>query len=258
MAIQLVIFDLDDTLAPSKSPMVKSTAVLLLHLLNRVAVCIISGGTFAQFEHQVLPAMGESALLSRLHLMPTCGTQYYRRRSGRWHQIYAEVLDPGIKAQVVAVLADGATELGLRNPVPWGPIIEDRTTQVTFSALGQRAPAAAKAAWDPTGEKRNRLRDYVADRLPDLEVRAGGSTSIDVTARGVDKAYGVRKLQEHLHLDIDEILFLGDRLDDNGNDYPVKEMGVTTISVSGWRDTERRIAEILSTGYRTTSGATLR
>ena len=256
-AIRLVIFDLDDTLAPSKSPMADSTAALLLRLLDRVEVCIISGGAFVQFERQVLSAIGSSVRLGRLHLMPTCGTQYYRWRAGRWHQIYAEALAPAVKARVVAVLTAGATELGLDSPRLWGPVIEDRVTQVTYSALGQQAPIAAKAAWDPTGDKRNLLREYAAARLTGLEVRVGGSTSIDVTPLGVDKAYGVRKLQQYLELDIDEILFLGDRLDRAGNDYPVKAMGVTSIGVSGWQDTERRIAEILSSRYVTARGATL-
>lgn len=254
-ATRLVIFDLDDTLAPSKSPMADSTAALLLRLLNRVAVAIISGGAFAQFDRQVLAVIGESADLERLHLMPTCGTQYYRRQSGRWQQIYAEALAPAVKARIIAVLTAGATTLGLSGSRSWGPVIEDRSTQITYSALGQLAPAAAKKAWDPTGEKRNRLREYAAARLPDLEVRAGGSTSVDVTRRGVDKAYGVNKLLQHLHLRIDEVLFLGDRLDVHGNDYPVKAMGAATISVSGWRDTERRITQILAPGYLPTRGS---
>ncbi|TXQ41067.1 HAD family hydrolase, partial [Escherichia coli] len=75
-----------------------------------------------------------------------------------------------------------------------GPRIENRKTQVTFLALGQSAPVVAKTEWDPTGEKRSRLRDAVALDVPDLEVRSGGSTSVDITRRGIDKAYGMRKL----------------------------------------------------------------
>jgi hypothetical protein len=70
-AIRLVIFDIDDKLAPSRSPMADSTAALLLRLLDRVEVCTISGGTYVQFERQVLSAIGSSVPLGLLHLMPT-------------------------------------------------------------------------------------------------------------------------------------------------------------------------------------------
>jgi len=76
-----------------------------------------------------------------------------------------------------------------------------------------------------------------ADRLPDLEVRSGGSTSIDVTRKGIDKAYGMRKLIDFLELSKDEVLFVGDRLDEGGNDYPVKAMGIDTVAVTRWQDT---------------------
>ena len=49
-----VAFDLDDTLAPSKSPMHASMAAALVTLLQRLPVCIISGGRFEQFQAQVL------------------------------------------------------------------------------------------------------------------------------------------------------------------------------------------------------------
>lgn len=33
------------------------------------------------------------------------------------------------------------------------------------------------------------------------------------------------------------MIFVGDRLDPDGNDYPVKAMGVECFAVDGWRDT---------------------
>ena len=68
-------------------------------------------------------------------------------------------------------------------------------------------------------------------------MRGGGSTSIDVTRKGIDKAYGVGKLLEKLGCGIDNLLFIGDRLDEAGNDYPVYEMGVASVPVHGWPDT---------------------
>lgn len=243
---RIVIFDLDGTLAPSKSPVADSTADWLVRLLDRVDVCIISGATYTQMQTQVVGHLEAAADLGRLHLMPTCGTQFYGYVDGAWTQIYSETLDATTKQTIADVLTRGAQELDLTSDQTWGPLIEDRDTQITYSGLGQQAPLAAKMAWDPDGTKKERLRAYAATRLPELEVRAGGSTSIDVTRRGIDKAYGVTKLGKQLGLSFDDMLFMGDRLDEAGNDYPVKTLGVRCIAVTGWQDTEGHIAEIVA------------
>lgn len=242
---QLVMFDLDDTLAPSKSPLDDAMVEVLRRLLTRSLVCIISGGRYEQFQSQVLDRIGGVSEVGNLHLMPTCGTQYVRHTDGRWQTVYAEDLTDDQKQRTLSALEAGAKELGLWESQTWGPILEDRGSQITYSALGQSAPVDAKKAWDPDGSKKESLRAYAADRLPDLEVRSGGSTSVDVTRKGIDKAYGAHKLMEMLGLGIDDILFFGDRLDEGGNDRPVQDLGITSIAVEGWEDTHRRLSEIL-------------
>ena len=220
---RLVAFDLDDTLAPSKSAMPPAMATALRRLLDVVPVCIISGGQVGQFRDQVLAHLDADAdELSRLHLMPTCGTRYY-------------TYDPS-----------QARRLGLWEDQTWGAILEDRGSQITFSALGQEAPLDAKRAWDPTGEKKAALRDAVAPLLPDLEVRSGGSTSVDITLKGVDKAYGMKRLAEMTGIALEEMIFVGDRLDPEGNDYPVKALGVPCQAVSGWQDTVAYVTSLAS------------
>jgi len=237
--VRLVAFDLDDTLAPSKAPLDPRMAELLVRLLDVVPVCVISGGQFGQFQSQLianLPTTGE-AQLERLHLMPTCGTQYYRYEADTWVQVYAETLTDDEKERALTALADEAKKLGLWETDTWGPVLEDRESQITFSALGQAAPVDAKSAWDPTGEKKESLRAAVAALLPDLEVRSGGSTSVDITRKGIDKAYGMNRLAELTGIPLADMLFVGDRLDEGGNDYPVKALGVPTRAVEGWQDT---------------------
>lgn len=246
--IRVVAFDLDDTLAVSKSQIDDRMAKLLAQLLTQVDVCVISGGRFEQFDTQVLRHLDlDPVVRQRLHLMPTCGTRYYRWIDDGWGLVYAEDLSEEAKERIVEVLVEGAKALGIWEPEPWGDIIEDRGSQVTFSALGQKAPVDAKYAWDPDGAKKAALRDYAAARLPDLEVRSGGSTSVDVTKMGVDKAYGMRKLMEHLGLTIEDVLFVGDRLDEGGNDYPVKAMGIRSVAVTRWQDTADYVERLLTT-----------
>lgn len=239
MTKKLIAFDLDDTLAPSKSALPERMAKLLSSLLTVAQVGVISGGRFAQFEKQVVGPLSRipGTPLENLHLMPTCGTQYYRFRDGAWRCEYAEDLTVDEKTRAEAALESAARRLGFWEEKTWGPIVEDRGTQVTYSALGQAAPIEAKMAWDPDSAKKNALRQAVAAALPDLEVHAGGTTSIDVTRHGIDKAYGMRKLETVTGISLSDMLFVGDRLDPDGNDYPVKAMGVDTHGVTGWPDT---------------------
>lgn len=272
----LVAFDLDDTLAPSKTAMPPRMAAALRDLLDQVPVCIISGGQIGQFRDQVLAhleATGEE--LGRLHLMPTCGTRYYSyaptapaadapagqsepTASGApaagvpsptpgmqgWTLVYANDLTPQQISKGFAVVEREARRLGLWEEDTWGPVLEDRGSQITFSALGQQAPIDAKRAWDPDGTRKAALRDAVAPYLPDLEVRSGGSTSVDITLKGVDKAYGMQRLAQVTGLGLEDMLFIGDRLDPQGNDYPVKALGVPCHEVAGWQETAQYVADL--------------
>jgi phosphomannomutase len=247
-AVRLVAFDLDDTLAPSKSPVDPRMAQLLVRLLAVVDVCVISGGQFAQFQSQLVDnlPLDHPEALARMHLMPTCGTQYYRYRAGEWQQQYAENLTDEQKAAALAAVESEARRLGYWESDTWGPILEDRGSQITFSARGQDAPVDAKKAWDPTGEKKNTLRAAVQRHLPDLEVRSGGSTSVDITRRGIDKAYGMSKLAELTGVPFEQMVFVGDRLDPDGNDFPVVALGIPTRAVESWHDTAAIVEEFLA------------
>lgn len=249
MPIRLVAFDLDDTLAPSKATVPPRIAEQLLALAARVEVAIISGGQVVQFRTQVIERLPEAPaeLLSHLHLLPTCGTQYYRVTPDGLDTIYALSLTDDEKARAMAAVESEARRLDLWAAETWGDILEDRGSQITFSALGQHAPLEAKLAWDPTGEKKSTLRDAVAPLLPDLEVRSGGSTSIDITHNGIDKAYGMTRLSERTGIALEDMLFVGDRLDEGGNDYPVLALGVPCHAVEGWEETVEYLDELLPT-----------
>jgi phosphomannomutase len=252
---KLIAFDLDGTLADSKSPADPRMTELLAGLLEKFQVCVISGGKFQQFEKQLLSSLkAEPDKLERLHLMPTCGTRYYAYEpAGKdWKQVYAEDFTEPQKQKIVNALNKGFDDLGLREAKTYGECIEDRGSQVTFSVLGQDIVDALgkeglrqKEAWDPDNKKKLKLRDYIAPLIPEFEVRVGGVTSIDVTKQGIDKAYGMKKLTELLDITQDDILFIGDRLQEGGNDYPVKAMGIDCLEISDWRETALAVEAIL-------------
>lgn len=236
--VRLVAFDLDNTLACSKQPMTPSMACRLDRLTTLIDVAVVTGGSQQLAFSQVLDVLGDEARRDRLHVMPTSGTRYYRWRDGQWHLEFVHELDDDQRRRTVTALERCARRHGMWLEHVWGERIEDRGSQITFSALGQDAPAEVKQRFDPDGDAKRRLAQAVQEELPDLAVRPGGYTSVDVSARGIDKAYALRELSTLLSIDVADMLFIGDRMDPDGNDYPAVAAGAMGIRVSGPSDTE--------------------
>ncbi len=240
---RLVVFDLDGTLAASKSSPDAEMVSLLHDLLGIVRVAVISGGDWSQFGAQLLSHLPVDQRLANLSLLPTCGTQFFEY-AGEWNRLYSEDLAVDEKEKIVSAL-DKALELnGLKSPKVWGQVIEDRGSQVTMSALGQEAPLEEKKRWDPDFSKRKMLKVTLDALIPEFSVRMGGATSIDVTKPGIDKAYGIRKLRDALGVSLAEMIFIGDALFPGGNDYPAQEAGVASIPVRGPGETKLVIKAI--------------
>jgi len=242
---RLIVFDLDGTLAESKSPVDLEVLTLLNELLGIVKVAVISGGDWPQFEKQLLSDLPSDECLSNLFLLPTCGTKFFLF-DGVWRKLYSEDFLPMEKTRIMKSLKNAVSSSGLKVENPWGETTEDRGSQITFSALGQRAPLKEKAKWDPNFIKRKLIKAALEISIPEFSIRMGGTTSIDITKAGIDKAYGIRKLRDVLGISLEEMIFVGDALFAGGNDYPVAEAGVDSISVRGPAETKPVIEAIVA------------
>jgi HAD superfamily hydrolase (TIGR01484 family) len=241
---KLIIFDLDGTLAESKAALDAEMAGLLKRLMVIAEVAVISGGGWPQFQKQVLEHLPPEAVLEHLSLLPTCGTQFYRYSSDGM-KIYSEDFTAAEKTKIINALNQAVVETGTGMEKLWGDVIEDRGSQITYSALGQKAPLDEKKKWDPDYAKRKAIAAIADNLIPEFSVRMGGATSIDVTKPGIDKAYGVRKLREVLHIGLTEMLFVGDAIFPGGNDYPPEQAGVCSVCVSGPHETKRVIETVI-------------
>jgi HAD superfamily hydrolase (TIGR01484 family) len=242
---KLIVFDLDGTLAESKSSLDQEMALLITSLLKVVKVAIISGGDWPQFEKQILSHLPNDDGLANLSMLPTCGTKFFRYSAG-WHKIYSEDFTPSQSQQIMASLTQAVDQAGLKPPKVWGEVIENRGSQITFSALGQEAPLEEKDKWDPDYAKRKKIKAILDKLLPKFSIRMGGATSIDITEPGIDKAYGIQKLTEILSISKADMIYIGDALFPGGNDYPAEETGVISIPVKGPAETKKVIQGILA------------
>ena len=62
-----------------------------------------------------------------------------------WKKIYSEDFTAAEKEKIIGSLNKAIEQSGFKAGKVWGEVIEDRGSQITFSALGQEAPLNEKA-----------------------------------------------------------------------------------------------------------------
>lgn len=251
---KLIVFDLDGTLAPSKSTMDSEMAKLMHELLVAKKVAIIGGGKYALFKHQFLNELKvPKELLKNLFLFPTTATAFYRYNSG-WKNVYEHKLTKTEVEQIKKTFNRVFKEIGYKHPKKvYGKVIENRGTQVTFSALGQEIVAVLgkkgvelKDKWkEENNHTKMQIAALMSKYLPKLEIRAAGHTSVDVTKKGIDKAYGLKQIENHIKVKIKDMLFVGDAIFPGGNDYAVTKTKVDYFPVKSPEDTKKVIKAVL-------------
>lgn len=262
---KVLAFDIDQTLNIAKTPITDETAGILAECLNYFEICPISGQKFDQFLIQIVNRLIEvaevtPAQLMHLHLFVAQGTQYYRYNplannndgasydEKNWEEVYSFPLTKNEVQIISQAIETAAKELGFweSDKLQAGDqIIENRLSQVTFSALGQKAGTKEKYAWDPDCKKRQKIAKRAKELAPDFTFEIGGTTSINAVKPGMNKAFGMTHMMDELKISRDEILYFGDMTQPGGNDYPVVEMGIETITVRNHEDTEFALKGIL-------------
>ena len=247
---KLIIFDLDGTLAKSKSAIDPEMGKLLKDLLDMAQIAIISGGDWPQFEKQVIEQLPKNTVLQNLSILPTCGTKFYQYKKD-WQKLYEENFTDEERKTILDNLQKAIKDADLDIKKTWGDQIEDRGSQITFSALGQKAPLEEKKDWDPNFSKRKKIVEPLQKTLKAFSIGMGGTTSIDITKPGIDKAYGIQKLKDILKIDINEMLFIGDALFEGGNDHPARKTGADCIQVRDPEETKRIIETVIACTVKT-------
>lgn len=275
---KVLAFDIDQTLNVAKTPIPDEIADLLIECLNYYAICPISGQIFDQFLIQIVNRLVErgatSEQLENLHLFVAQGTQYYRYVPGettkhgnklfsvetsissgkepyseeKWEQVYSYPLTDEQVEKITNAIETAAKELGYweEDKLKDGDeIIENRLSQVTFSALGQKAGTKEKYAWDPDCKKREKIVARAKEIAPEFDYEIGGTTSINAITPGMNKEFGMTHLLKELDVEKDEVLYFGDMTQPGGNDYPVVQMGIDTITVRSHEDTAYALRGIL-------------
>lgn len=250
----LIVFDLDGTLAPTKSTIDAEMAKLIEQLLTQKKVAVIGGGKLELFQHQFLNELKvPEKLLIKLFLFPVTATTFFRYDKG-WEKVYEHDLSKEQISKILSAFEKVFEDINYQNPQKtYGKTIEDRGTQVTWSALGQDVVKVLgdkgvelKTKWK---EKNTPLKLKIASSLekylPDLAVHSAGYTSIDITKKGIDKAYGIKQMENYLKIKINKMLFVGDAIFPGGNDYAITKTAIDYCAINNPEETKEIIRRIL-------------
>ena len=245
---KVIIFDLDDTLTKSKQPMDSETVLLLERLLKDREVAIIGGASFKQIERQVVNLLPQEVIeRGNLLILPMDGGALWQYKDGRWQKEYEEDISPELKKKVLEIIPKALEEIRFTKPEKiYGEQVEDRGSQITFSALGQEAPLEKKEKWSQEYQSEHHtLAAKIQEYLPEMEVKATGLTSIDITQKGIDKKFGIEQIIKLLGVSKEDVLFIGDDFEPDGNDTPARSAGVDCIEVHSIEETKKLIQQLL-------------
>jgi hypothetical protein len=227
MEYKHLFFDMDQTIAPARQPMLDDMRSLLSSL-DRTIV-IVSGSLVDQIAYQTADLPAYYLGVNGNHATDILNNELWRNPD----------LDDTHKAEIHAHIAEVVKLLDHDLNPEWHPI-EDRGAQITFSPIGNRAPVEHKKTYDPDRKKRESWLAAVPFMSDEIMVKIGGSTSFDYVHKDRHKGANVKKLIEHLGWNPAECIYFGDGLYPGGNDEVV--MGVIdTVLVCDHLDTYEKL-----------------
>ena len=218
---KIICFDLDGTLAPSKERLDNEMVDLVDQLLEKYYMSVITWWWPDRFQRQIFDYITtDESLLSKFIACPNCGTKMLRYENGQRNKLYSLDFTPEEKKKILDSMNEVMDLLNLRPEKTRWDIVEDRWSQITFSALWQNAPLQEKQFWDPDFQKRNVIKAELEKRIPEFSINSGWTTSIDITMKWVDKAFAIKKIMEYNPFKLEDILFIWDAIFPGWNDYP--------------------------------------
>lgn len=236
---KILLFDLDNTLADSKQPLDPEMINVLLRILQNKYIGIISGGKLSQLTTQVIDRIKNTnntkELIEKIYLFPTCGASFYKYINNEWQNIYEQKFSEEDAIKIINALKVIVKKYPQEKV--YGEQIENRHSQISMSLLGQEAPIEAKKIFDPDQSKRQIMKQELLELIPEFDIKIGGASTIDITIKGIDKAFAVEKIETLLGFQKAEMLFFGDAIFPGGNDYSVEQCGVECIKVKNWQNT---------------------
>jgi HAD superfamily hydrolase (TIGR01484 family) len=238
---KVIIADVDDTICESCQIISDEMADQIDNLSNRgYTFAFISGTSLNSLQKMI-----SSKLKSEHYLLATTGTNCTKMNNSKAEIKYNYSLQPEQKNKIFSALNKLIEHYQIKTMTNKDDQVQDRDSQITFSAIGRHAPTEIKAKYDSDGKKRLEWIEFLKECFNDdeFDIKLGGTTSIDITQIGMDKEWGIRNFAVHQVISLNQILFFGDKLFPGGNDYPASKI-IDCIAVENPNETLSKLKEL--------------
>ncbi len=229
MKYKHLFFDMDQTIAPARQPILPE----MFELLNSLPhdIIIVSGQDVGKigWQSNKLPSY-------------TLGQNGNHATDIEDNELWQVPLDEHHRTEILKHIEAIINILDHDLNHEWNPI-EDRGAQITFSPIGNTAPAEIKLAYDPDRKKRESLIKQIPFESEELVLKFGGSTSFDYIHKDRHKGTNVQKLIDLMNWDKDECIYFGDGLFPGGNDEAVIGV-IETVAVENHEDTYLKLLKL--------------
>ena len=229
---KIIIADVDDTICDSCQVISPSMAEKINSLIQKgYHFAFISGTPVKELQRMISSQLNEEH-----HLLATTGTNYTKINQSIT-EIYNHNFTEEEKKEIIQAFETLTAKFNIQSLTTKEDQIQDRESQITLSAIGRTAPSELKATYDSDGEKRKKWIEFLQNILGNkYEMKIGGTTSLDITKKGLDKEWGIKQFAQHHGFNLNEILFFGDKIYPGGNDYAASKI-VDCVAVKSPQDT---------------------
>jgi HAD superfamily hydrolase (TIGR01484 family) len=238
---KIIICDVDETIC-------ETCQVVSDEMANQINIMIKSGYEFAFISGTKvtdLQKMLSSKIKERHHILATTGTNYTYMENNMGSCVYNLKFKDEEKQEIIQALNNTIEHFNIVSMTTHEDQLQDRDSQITLSAIGRNAPIELKKAYDPDGEIRQTWKKFLKDHLDQTkyDIKIGGTTSLDVTKKGLDKEWGIKEFCQNKRLKLNQVLFFGDKIYPGGNDFPATKI-VDCVSVKNPDETLKKLKEI--------------
>ena len=244
---KVYIFDVDGTLTPSRLPMTKKFQKFFGKWLKKNKFYLVTGSNIEKLQEQMcfydIEAEG---------IFTCCGNQFWRPDPSIVN-ISAELIYEN-KFELSTKLKNTLEVILMSNQYPhrYGNHIEDRGSMVNFSIVGRNCTQEQREhffKWDNERGERKKISTFLKHKFKDLDAVLGGQISIDIYPKGKDKSQILDIIEQERLVKPDEYIFIGDRTEKGGNDYPLALLMDNTdncdfYQTDGWEHTQKILEKL--------------
>ena len=240
----LLLFDVDGTLAESTFKIKKDMVLLLKDLSCKFKLAIVGGGSYITIQEQI----GLENLKLFDYIFSENGLVVYKNVDGYMELYHCNDLKGITKEKTIQRIINHCLTFIVNTKLPYkrGRFIMFRKGMIYCTPIGSDCSYKERNSFKDYDKKNNirlKLIKYLKENLGDInyDFRLGGNIGVGIHPKGWDKTYCLKFIEKEYN----KIYFFGDRCSQEGNDYPLYSHERTIgYSVENPKDTFLKLSKL--------------